>query len=408
MYPPQRLFCLLWLLQQEGNLCAQHCLNALLQGPYFTAIDLAELARQLDDQEQDALGNLGVGSQPVKSQNMDDSGFFSVQVLSHALSIWGVQIIPWGAKEVSDAKMQPERETAFICNLDLHWYTLRRFGPSTQRWYDLNSMHPRPQPMSAIYLGMTLSQLEQEGYSIFVVRPLNNAEESTTTEVQESNKSETQNTSLSSSTSTPVAEKQLETTPAAAGQSTFLTERQEMERIRRQRLEEREKGSQQQTEEALSSSSSSSAPDLSYATESTSRGDVSAQKRTRVDHLGDEVEPEGRESSLSDILVTTKPFLPRCEVDDMVARMPAEDKRQKLSSASQEQMFGGAGYRLGGSPPLSSSQEAAFGSQFYEDAPLPAEFMVTDQDGFVDENDEDIERIMMEQAIAMSLLPDQK
>ena len=40
------------LLQQEGSLCAQHALNALLQGNYFTAIDLAELARQLDESEK--------------------------------------------------------------------------------------------------------------------------------------------------------------------------------------------------------------------------------------------------------------------------------------------------------------------------------------------------------------------
>ncbi|KAK3834051.1 MAG: Machado-joseph disease protein MJD, partial [Linnemannia gamsii] len=143
---------------QEGNLCAQHCLNSLLQGPYFTAIDLAELAQQLDQQEQAALENVGPGARVVKSQNMDDSGFFSVQVLSHALGIWNIQIVPWGSKEA-----------AFICNLNEHWYTLRRFGPSVHRWYDLNSMHPHPQYMSATYLGMTLSQLEAEGYSIFAV-----------------------------------------------------------------------------------------------------------------------------------------------------------------------------------------------------------------------------------------------
>ena len=31
--------------RQEGQLCAQHALNALLQGPYFTAVDLAEIAQ---------------------------------------------------------------------------------------------------------------------------------------------------------------------------------------------------------------------------------------------------------------------------------------------------------------------------------------------------------------------------
>ena len=39
-------------MQQEGYLCAQHCLNALLQGPYFNAVDLANLAQQMDEQER--------------------------------------------------------------------------------------------------------------------------------------------------------------------------------------------------------------------------------------------------------------------------------------------------------------------------------------------------------------------
>jgi ataxin-3 len=39
-------------LQQDGSLCAQHCLNSLLQGPYFNAVDLSVLARQLDEAER--------------------------------------------------------------------------------------------------------------------------------------------------------------------------------------------------------------------------------------------------------------------------------------------------------------------------------------------------------------------
>lgn len=37
--------------QQEGRLCAVHCLNNLLQGSYFTAVDLGNLADQLDEAE---------------------------------------------------------------------------------------------------------------------------------------------------------------------------------------------------------------------------------------------------------------------------------------------------------------------------------------------------------------------
>jgi Ataxin-3 len=75
------------VFQQEGQLCAQHCLNALLQGPFYTAVDLASLAQQLDDEErlQMAEGQ-GLDSDEYRrfiqqpSGNMDDTGFFSVQV----------------------------------------------------------------------------------------------------------------------------------------------------------------------------------------------------------------------------------------------------------------------------------------------------------------------------------------
>ena len=37
--------------KQEGLLCAQHALNNLLQGHYYTSVDLSELAAQLDQEE---------------------------------------------------------------------------------------------------------------------------------------------------------------------------------------------------------------------------------------------------------------------------------------------------------------------------------------------------------------------
>ena len=63
------LFCTLNLnfdvsQQQEGALCAQHCLNALLQGPYYTAVDLATLARQLDEEERMRMAEGGDPNDP--------------------------------------------------------------------------------------------------------------------------------------------------------------------------------------------------------------------------------------------------------------------------------------------------------------------------------------------------------
>ena len=40
------------ICQQYGQLCAQHCLNNLLQGEFFSAPDLADLAKELDTMER--------------------------------------------------------------------------------------------------------------------------------------------------------------------------------------------------------------------------------------------------------------------------------------------------------------------------------------------------------------------
>ncbi|KAA0192497.1 Ataxin 3 variant ref [Fasciolopsis buskii] len=149
--------------KQEGSLCAQHCLNALLQGSFFTAVDLAELAHQLDEAEQSHLpmGSLG-------SQNMDETGYFSIQVISKALSIWSLELVPLlrQSPEAEAARKNPTDQNAFICNFRNHWFTVRRLG---RQWFDLNSIMSRPRLISNTYLEIYLAQLQKEGHSIFFV-----------------------------------------------------------------------------------------------------------------------------------------------------------------------------------------------------------------------------------------------
>uniref|UniRef100_A0AAR2KBA5 ubiquitinyl hydrolase 1 n=1 Tax=Pygocentrus nattereri TaxID=42514 RepID=A0AAR2KBA5_PYGNA len=105
-----------------GSLCAQHCLNNLLQGEYFTPVDLSSIAQQLDEEERIRMAEGGVLSEEYRtflqqpSGNMDDSGFFSIQ------------------------------------------------------WFNLNSLLTGPELISDTYLALFLAQLQQEGYSIFVIR----------------------------------------------------------------------------------------------------------------------------------------------------------------------------------------------------------------------------------------------
>lgn len=53
--------------QQEGSLCAQHCLNNLLQGEYFTPVDLSSIAHQLDEEERMRMAEGGMGSEEYRT-----------------------------------------------------------------------------------------------------------------------------------------------------------------------------------------------------------------------------------------------------------------------------------------------------------------------------------------------------
>lgn len=53
-------------MQQEGYLCAQHCLNALLQGPYYNAVDLAKFGQEMDEEERKRMAESGVDSEDYK------------------------------------------------------------------------------------------------------------------------------------------------------------------------------------------------------------------------------------------------------------------------------------------------------------------------------------------------------
>lgn len=160
--------------KQEGFLCAQHCLNALLQGPYFNAVDLANFGHQMDEEERIRMAESGVDSEDYKlfleqpSGNMDDSGYFSVQVISSALKVWGLELIPYNSTEPAAimAQNDPIQMKAYICNYKGHWFTIRKIG---KQWFNLNSVLSGPELISDTYLSMYLAQLLQEGYSIFIV-----------------------------------------------------------------------------------------------------------------------------------------------------------------------------------------------------------------------------------------------
>ncbi|KAI0341867.1 Josephin-domain-containing protein [Trametopsis cervina] len=161
--------------QEEGSmLCAQHALNSLLQDEYFTAPDLAAIAKELDQLEE-GYDDANFGE---SSTNMDDTGFFSIQVIEEALKSWSLSLRRWRSEAMRPYQDRPHCQLAFILNSRQHWYTLRRFGEASPdftrdsgigHWFDLNSFNANPMWIGKTFLGMTLQQAETEGYSVFAV-----------------------------------------------------------------------------------------------------------------------------------------------------------------------------------------------------------------------------------------------
>ena len=74
---------------QESKLCAVHCVNTVLQGPFFSEFDLAALASDLDRRERQMMLQAGGDflPDPDESHNVSLDGDFSIQVCLQHLSI---------------------------------------------------------------------------------------------------------------------------------------------------------------------------------------------------------------------------------------------------------------------------------------------------------------------------------
>lgn len=128
----------------------------------------------MDEAERQRMAECGEESEEYQrfikqpSGNMDDSGYFSVQVISSALEVWGLELVPYSSTDerVKHVFSDPCGMQAFICNYRDHWFTIRKLG---EQWFNLNSLLKRPQLISDTYLSLFLAQLKNDGYSIFVV-----------------------------------------------------------------------------------------------------------------------------------------------------------------------------------------------------------------------------------------------
>uniref|UniRef100_A0A0N5BT10 ubiquitinyl hydrolase 1 n=1 Tax=Strongyloides papillosus TaxID=174720 RepID=A0A0N5BT10_STREA len=149
--------------KQEGQLCAQHAINMLLQDHIFTAVDLGSIAQSLDTMEREHLSD----ASNYVSQHMDDSGYFSLQVIEVALNNASNLVLRnFESPEAAHIRANPTSAKAFVLHLDQHWFVIRKFG---RQFVILNSMNSGPVVITDTYLSLFLTQMVHENYHIFVV-----------------------------------------------------------------------------------------------------------------------------------------------------------------------------------------------------------------------------------------------
>lgn len=150
--------------QSQDRLCGLHCLNSLLQGPFYDVSQLSEIALDLDKQES-LLMNKNT------HENVDVDGNYNIQVLSSALQKnQKVTLVPIGANKLNSILNESGGKVeAFILNSSTHWFCIRKIQDV---WYDLNSTNKTPLIISDFFLSAFITGSMDIGYSNFLVQNL--------------------------------------------------------------------------------------------------------------------------------------------------------------------------------------------------------------------------------------------
>jgi len=159
--------------KQESALCGQHCLNNLLQGPYYNAGTLADLALELDRQERALMMSEGMTAEAKaflneESGNVDAQGNFSIQVLSESLKrSFALELTDVRHEDVRPLMRDPSKAEGFVINRHAHWLCLRKLDG---QWWRINSTEEAPERIADQHISRDLAQAAGDDWSVFVVQ----------------------------------------------------------------------------------------------------------------------------------------------------------------------------------------------------------------------------------------------
>ena len=87
-------------------------------------------------------------------------------MLRVGLNAFGISLKDSQHSSVAGSDIDLSEAKAFVCNLQEHWFAIRRING---KWFNLNSLYSSPRHVSDFYLNAYMAQLRGEGYRIFIV-----------------------------------------------------------------------------------------------------------------------------------------------------------------------------------------------------------------------------------------------
>ncbi|KAH0928593.1 hypothetical protein HID58_014320 [Brassica napus] len=156
---------------QEANLCAVHCVNTVLQGPFFSEFDLAAVASDLDEKERQVMleGAAAADFFSEESHNVSLGGDFSIQVqLRLRMTFASLNYSLGLAEGFGSVGFTSDSTQLSRCRACAdHWFCIRKVSGE---WYNFDSLLAAPQHLSKFYLSAFLDSLKGSGWSIFIVK----------------------------------------------------------------------------------------------------------------------------------------------------------------------------------------------------------------------------------------------
>ncbi|CAD2105118.1 ataxin-3, putative [Plasmodium vinckei lentum] len=158
-----------WEKQGNDRMCGLHCINSILQGPYYSEDTLAKIGKEIDEKEKEFLKMSSNELIRTNSSNVLDDGFINISVLIESLRRKNILLKNAFEEDLTKIISSGHQDIGYICNLEQHWFSVRKIHNT---WYVLDSLKSAPLFIKDINLKCYFNDIFKK-YHIFSVQNMN-------------------------------------------------------------------------------------------------------------------------------------------------------------------------------------------------------------------------------------------